>query len=211
MTMKNDIKKKLAEYTPQPLGVQKHFSVLLPLIEVKGEWHILYEKRSRSISQPGETSFPGGAVEEGETYKEAALRETQEELNIKKESISLLGEMDFIAAPSHVIRCFVGELKDVTVESIEPNEEVERVFSIPLTYFLENEPEFHQVGLKIEHNDDFPFELISNGNAHKWSTREQSIPFYRLEGNFLWGYTAHLTHRFKEMVENSQMNNNSIH
>lgn len=206
--MINDIKKKLADYRPQPLGVQKHFSVLLPLIEVEGEWHILYEKRSRSISQPGETSFPGGALEEGETYKEAAIRETQEELNIKKECISILGEMDFIAAPSHVIRCFVGELKDMTVESIEPNEEVERVFTIPLAYFMENEPEFHQVGFRIEHKEDFPFELISNGNAHKWSTKRQTIPFYRLKDNFLWGYTAHLTYRFKELLKNSGVSNN---
>lgn len=204
----NEIEKKLADYTPQPLGVQKHFSVLLPLIEIKGDWHILYEKRSSSISQPGETSFPGGTVEEGETYQEAALREAQEELNITKENISLLGEMDFIAAPSHVIRCFVGELKGVTVESIQPNEEVERIFTIPLAYFMENEPEFHQVALKIEHNDDFPFELISNGHAHKWSIKEQSIPFYRLKNNFLWGYTAHLTHRFKELVEAHPMDEN---
>lgn len=199
--MINKIKDSLTDYRPQPLGIQKHFAVLLPLIEKNGEWHILYEKRGSSISQPGETSFPGGALEEGETYKAAAIRETQEELNISSRNISLLGEIDYIAAPSHVIRCFVGELLDVTVESIHPNEEVERVFTIPVRYFLENEPEFHQVDLKVEHSDDFPFELISNGNAHKWSTRQQSIPFYRLKDNFLWGYTAHLTHRFSEILQ----------
>lgn len=199
--MMRKIKDKLTDYRPQPLGVQKHFAVLLPLIKVDGDWHILYEKRGSSISQPGETSFPGGALEKGETYKEAALRETEEELNLSRADIELIGEIDYIAAPSHIIRCFVGELLDLTVESIQPNEEVERVFTIPLTYFLENEPEFHQVGLKIEHSDDFPFELISNGNAHKWSTRQQSIPFYRLKDNFLWGYTAGLTHRFSEILQ----------
>ncbi|MCC5890480.1 MAG: CoA pyrophosphatase [Alkalibacterium sp.] len=201
MIMINKIKGKLAGYTPQPLGIQKHFSVLLPLIELDGEWHVLYEKRSRSISQPGETSFPGGTVEAGESYEAAALRETQEELNIKRENISLIGEIDYIAAPSHIIRCFVGELVNLTVESLQPNEEVEKVFTIPVTYFVENEPEFHPVNLRVEHADDFPFELISNGNAHKWSMREQSIPFYRLSENFLWGYTAHLTHRFSEILQ----------
>lgn len=207
--MINTIKNKLDSYNPQPLGIKKHFSVLLPLIKVDGEWHIVYEKRGSSISQPGETSFPGGALEEGETYKKAAIRETQEELNLNSDNIVVLGEIDYIAAPSHIIRCFVGELVDVTVDSIKPNEEVERVFTIPVSYFLKNEPEFHQVDVKIEHNDDFPFELISNGNAHKWTSRQQSIPFYRLKDNFLWGYTADMTHRFSDILKGKGLKNRS--
>ena len=38
--------------------------------------------RSEHISQPGEISFPGGRVEDGETFQEAAIRETCEELNL---------------------------------------------------------------------------------------------------------------------------------
>lgn len=47
----------------------------------------MYEIRSQHVSQPGEVSFPGGRVEEGETYQQAAIRETVEELNIEPEQV----------------------------------------------------------------------------------------------------------------------------
>ena len=78
----NYIQKKISNRKGRPLGIEKDFSVLLPLIKVKDELHILYEVRSKNLdTQPGEISFPGGMVENGETYKDAAVRETIEELN----------------------------------------------------------------------------------------------------------------------------------
>lgn len=59
------------------------------------QWQVLYQVRSESISQPGEVSFPGGGVEEGETPQQAAVREAVEELNIQSEQIDILGEIDF--------------------------------------------------------------------------------------------------------------------
>ncbi len=48
-------------------GNRKESAVLIPLIKVDGEWHILYEVRSQLVSQAGDSSFPGGKVEPGET------------------------------------------------------------------------------------------------------------------------------------------------
>lgn len=199
--MLTNIKKIIDQYSPQPLGKQREFAVLLPLIKIGTDLHILFEKRSQIVSQPGETSFPGGALEDGESYREAALRETREELNIHSDQIQVYGEIDYIATHTHIIHCFVGELINCEPGSIHPNREVESVFTVPLTYFIEQDPEFHSVKLKIEHKDDFPFELISNGSKHKWDARSQSIPFYRLDNQFLWGYTAQFTHRFIELLK----------
>lgn len=196
------IKETMKQYEAKPLGSQRKYAVLLPLIEKNGEIHLLYEVRSRHISQPGETSFPGGAVEIGETYEEAAVRETTEELGVSAEHIDVYGELDFIVSETHVIRCFVGELKNIDLEKLELNTEVESVFTIPLSYLLAHEPEYHAAKLRTEHDEDFPFDLISNGEKFKWYKFKQHIPFYRLPRHYLWGYTANFTHRFAQIVKN---------
>ena len=58
----------------------KGASVLIPLLQVRGEWNILFEVRNPGITQGGEICFPGGRVEPGEKPSDAAVRETQEEL-----------------------------------------------------------------------------------------------------------------------------------
>ncbi|EXJ23489.1 Phosphohydrolase (MutT/nudix family protein) [Alkalibacterium sp. AK22] len=199
--MWKEIEKALKEYDPKQLGQQKQFAVLLPLVETDGQMNVLFEKRSRSVSQPNETSFPGGAVEVGETYEEAAVRETSEELNVKPDRIKIIGEIDFIAAHSHVIRCFVGKLSVESIDEIQPNEEVSEVFTLPLERLLNLQPEYHAVKMKVEHKEDFPFDLIANGQRHKWMSARQLIPFYRLPDQYLWGYTAQFMHRFVQIMK----------
>lgn len=193
----------IGTHRPSAITEQMKYAVLLPLVKVDNEIHVLYEVRSHRVSQPGETSFPGGALEKGETFIEAALRETEEELNIDKATISVLGEMDYIVKQTHIIRCFVGWLPEIDLERLQPNEEVETVFTIPLDYFLTNEPKYYNVKLKMERDKDFPIDLISGGNKYKWRNINQDIPFYNLDEHYLWGYTAHLTHRFIKLIKES--------
>lgn len=70
--------------------------MLIPLVEKDGELHLLFEVRAKHMeSQPGEICFPGGHVEQGENPKDAALRETFEELGIPTEKIELIGPATF--------------------------------------------------------------------------------------------------------------------
>lgn len=197
------IKRVMETYGAKPLGVTREYAVLLPLIELDGEIHLLYEVRSQKISQPGETSFPGGRVEEGETFQEAAVRETMEELNVSREHIEVYGELDYIVNQTFIIRCFVGELKKVEPERLAVNEEVEAVFTIPLSYLLTHEPEYHAAKMRTEYGEDFPFNLISNGKKFKWNKFVHHIPFYRLPDQYLWGFTADFTHRFVQVIQDS--------
>ena len=79
MNIKN-IKDKLKNTKPKPMDYEVSFAVLVPLIEIDEELNLIYEVRSNSIEQPGEISFPGGRIEDGESPEEAAIRETSEEL-----------------------------------------------------------------------------------------------------------------------------------
>lgn len=191
----------MADHEATAITRQRKYAVLLPLVMVDDAIHVLYEVRSRRVSQPGETSFPGGAVEAGESFLEAAIRETEEELGIDKKGIQILGEMDYIVTQTHIIKCFVGWLPDSDVVNLKPNEEVEDVFTMPLDYFLNQEPKYYEVSMKMERDANFPFELISGGNQYKWRNINQRIPFYDLTDHYLWGYTAHITHRFSELIK----------
>ncbi|GAM22588.1 hypothetical protein SAMD00019534_057630 [Acytostelium subglobosum LB1] len=57
---------------------------------------ILYGKKSERIRRRGEVCFPGGHIEKGETPKDAAERETLEEMGIdlKGEEYSYIGRLD---------------------------------------------------------------------------------------------------------------------
>lgn len=205
--MLEKIKQIMAEHQADALTKQRKYAVMLPLVRVGDDIHVLYEVRSHRVSQPGETSFPGGSVEKGETYLEAAIRETEEELGIDGEKIEVIGEMDYIVTQTHMIKCYVGWIPETIFKEINPNEEVERVFTIPLGYFLENDPKYYEVMLKMERGNDFPFELISGGNKFKWRNVNQNVPFYTLKDHYLWGYTANLTHRFSQLIKEEEKEN----
>ena len=200
------IRQIIQQYDAKALGVQRGYAVLLPLIKVKNEWHVLYEVRSKHISQPGETSFPGGRIEAGELPKEAAIRETMEELNIQHENINVYGEIDYIIAANRIIYCYVGEITGVDFEDIYPNTEVERLFTIPLDHLMENRPTLYQLNFEFKKANDndseqeFPFHLIKQGEKYPFNEVKQKIPFYHIPDEVLWGFTANFTDRFIQII-----------
>ncbi|HFI0633652.1 TPA: CoA pyrophosphatase [Streptococcus suis] len=201
--MQDQLHSLLNNRKPKPLGLERTYAILLPLVFWDDQWHILYQLRSEAISQPGEVSFPGGRVEAGETYQEAAIRETMEELNLSSDQIDILGELDYLVFGKSMIRCFVGILQtDWT--SIKPNEEVAKLFTIPLSTMQQLEPTYYQLDSIIDPQSNFPFERIRGGKEYPFSHHQRLVPFYEgLEEN-LWGMTAQFTQGFVEMIKDSQ-------
>ena len=157
---------KTKDRKPEPIGITNKYSVFIPLVEIDNKLEILYELRAKDMNaQPGEISFPGGAVEEGETYEEAAIREAMEELNIKKENINLIGELDFFVSYDNItIYCFLGTIRGLNIEDISPNKaEVDHIFTVPLDFFLNNEPDTYYLNLRTDPSEEFPYNLIPNG------------------------------------------------
>ena len=165
----------LKQYEAKPLGEKRRYAVLLPLIydEQTQSCQVLYQIRSEHISQPGEVAFPGGRVE----------------------------EIDYFVHGGRTIRCFVGRLKLKDWKSIEPNEEVERLFTIELDTLLTVEPTYYTLTSQLNQASDFPFDLVRNGDKYNFGQTERSIPFYRSLPENIWGMTAMFTHRFTEIVD----------
>ncbi len=197
------LKETIKKRTPRPMDVKGKFAVLIPLVMVDGKWNILYELRSKDLkAQPGEISFPGGKVEKGESFKEAAIRETVEELLIEEDEIELLGELDFLVSYANfTIHCFLGKInKDIS--QIQPNsDEVDHIFAVPVEFFLNNEPRVYELGLITENNEEFPYELIPRGKDYNFRTGRHTVLFYLFEDYVIWGYTARMTKQLMEIIK----------
>lgn len=200
--MTDQLQALLKDYQPQPLGEKRSYAVFLPLVWSNNQWQVLYEIRSESISQPGEVSFPGGGIDEGETAEEAAVREVMEELNIQPEQIDILGEIDYLVLERSTVHCFVGRL-NLDWTTILPNEEVARIFTVPLSTLLTTQPVYYQLDSQIVPDCDFPFERLRGGVDYPFSHHKRSVPFYENLPENIWGMTAQFTHRFVEIVKSN--------
>lgn len=199
-----DIIKKIEGRIPKPLEIRQRYAILIPLIKNKGRWEIIYELRAKNLKrQPGEISFPGGQVEEGETYREAAIRETIEELNIKKENINLIGELDYLVSHSNIIiHSFLSTIHNVDVDKIRPNkEEVDHIFTVPLEFFMNEEPKLYYIDLHAAISEDFPYYLIPYGENYNWRFNKHSVYFYHYKDYTIWGYTAKMTKNLIDMIK----------
>lgn len=198
--MKNIIN-KFNNRKPNMIGSYRKSSVMILLIELDGETNIVFEKRALNLrSQPGDISLPGGAIETDEMPKEAAIRETMEELNVTDNSIKYIGPMDYFISPyNNIIYSFVGELKERV--KYPNSDEVDHVFYVPLSFFLQNAPEEYKMDLVPEFIHDFPFDLIEGGKNYKFKKRSQIQYFYRYEGYVIWGFTALIIKRFIEIIK----------
>ncbi|MBM7555436.1 NUDIX hydrolase [Halanaerobacter jeridensis] len=188
---------------------RKYFNsaVLIPLINIDGNYHLLFQRRAADITQPHEICFPGGRYEPDldSNYQETATRETKEELGIAKENINFLGKLGTIVAPlGATIDAFVGEINISDLEQLELNyEEVVEVFTIPLEYFRDNEPQEYYVRIKMH-----PYEVDENGEkvtllpaedldlpkkySTPWHGKRHKLFVYSTQDGVIWGITAEL-------------------
>lgn len=193
----SDFERLLANRTPSIMEVTKDFSVLIPLVEKEGQLFILFELRSAHIRQPGEVCFPGGMREPGETHEECAIRETMEELGIKREDIRMLGEFDCLHNYTNVtMYTFIGVITEegarIAMNGGASPDEVEEVFLIPLAFFQETEPYVYTFDVVADVGEDFPYEKIDSPNRYHWRKGTATVPIYQYENHVVWGMTARI-------------------
>ena len=173
-----NLKDILAHHMPTFIGMDQchQAAVCIPLLKnASGGYDVLFEVRAATIAhQPGDVCLPGGMVEEGETPREAALRELQEELLLNKDQICYLGDMDKLYTGSRLIMySFAAEVTEYQ-NTFSPAE-VDEVFHVPLEFFLHTEPKCYITRARVEPGEDFPYDLICGGREYYWRRRKEDI------------------------------------
>ncbi len=188
---------------PKSLGVYQYYAVLVPLVEKDGELHILYEVRAESLKkQPGEVCFPGGRIENDEPAEECAVRETSEELNVKKSDVRVIAQMDFLHTYSNfTLYSLLGVIDYEVVSRAEVNpDEVKEIFLVPVSFFAENEPEMYYFDVLPNIGPDFPYEKINLKDGYNWRKGRSTVPIYRYGDRVIWGLTARITNHLMDLV-----------
>lgn len=204
----DDLRKKLPS-TPGIHGRGEYPTsvVMVLLVEIDGEYHLVLQERNAKIRQGGEVCFPGGMFDEDTDLspRETALRETTEELGLPAEKIEIIGRLDtLVAAMGAIIEIFVGVMHS-DISSLKINhDEVEKVFTIPVLYFMENEPEIHKVLIRMFSSEIDPKtdeeivylpvkELgLPERYLDAWGNFKQNVYVFKTPEGVVWGLTARI-------------------
>ncbi|HEU0020992.1 MAG TPA: CoA pyrophosphatase [Dehalococcoidia bacterium] len=88
-------------------------AIMLLLYPKDGEYCVLLNKRSQDVEHhKGEISFPGGARDpEDRDFLDTALRETEEEMGIRRADVTVLGQLDDVVTRTNFgVRVFIGTI-----------------------------------------------------------------------------------------------------
>lgn len=198
----------LPEY-PGIQGREKYFNsaVLVPFVFVNDEYYLLFQKRAPSISQGSEICFPGGKYDPDLDYdfKNTAIREISEELGIDKNDVKIVGQLDTIVAPmGAIVETYIGLLDKTLLDGIIlDSNEVDEIFTLPLSYFNTIEVETYYVRLEIQPSftDDTGNEILllpskelglPDKYQKPWGGKKYRVLVYKTNHGVIWGITAEI-------------------
>jgi 8-oxo-dGTP pyrophosphatase MutT (NUDIX family) len=167
-----------------PDATRRQAAVLLPLFRNDSAYHMVFTKRTETLKHhKGQVSFPGGSFEPSDgDLLTTALRESDEEVGIRPEHVSILGRLDDLPtfSTSFTISPFVGLIP--YPYPFRPNPlEVAIVFDAPLSALADPTVRHRYIrarddGATIE---DYEFHV---------------------DGHVIWGATARIIHHFLSII-----------
>jgi 8-oxo-dGTP pyrophosphatase MutT (NUDIX family) len=167
-----------------PTDDAKKSATLIPIFEKEGELFVLLTLRSMKLkSHSGQISFPGGRIEKGETALNAALRETEEEIGIKSNSIEVIRALSplYVEPSNSLIFPFIGII-DYPQDFIISENEVSRILLCPLE-FVKNK---------------------NNIKEDEWNIKgiKATVPYWNIGAETpLWGATAMILSELLTMMD----------
>lgn len=170
--MIEDLRRRLPEYCCRDLPVRlRDAAVLMPFTDEPDPRLILTVRSAHMPTHGGEVAFPGGKRDPGDPDLLAtALRESHEEIGLDSREVEVLGQLSPLASRFGLqVTPFVGVVRPDVRLAPEAGE-VDEIFQVPLSFFLETPPELTT-----------PFDFFG---------RRMRMPSYWFEGHRVWGLTA---------------------
>lgn len=158
-------------------------AVLVPLIFLDGEWQLLFQHRTSMVAtHKDEVSFPGGTCEPQDLTPEfTALREANEELGLPIEDVHIIGRLPVMKMfPFFQVTPVVAWLDTKNEFSIS-EDEVSRVFLVPLSWLGKSSNWYNQ---SIQHN----------------GVEVPVLHYKPYDGEVIWGSTAYLARMVTRLV-----------
>lgn len=178
-------------------------AVLVPLIVTTTGIEVLFQVRSLKLKwQPGDVCFPGGHYENSdESMQHTVVRETCEELGLNNEQVEVFGKIGAFSSPLGMeVHIFAGCLHATVEEFRIDTAEVQECFTVPLEWFLKNQPQSAIIQHGTRPGADFPFDLLSD-YSNDWKIRRKyPVLFYNYSNRIIWGLTAEALSRFLEII-----------
>lgn len=177
----------LAGAAPHRLAIPgfRHAAVLVPLLDrgpgAGGGLELLLTVRAATLrSHAGQIALPGGRLEPGEDFVDAALRETAEEVGIAVPRADVIGELSDHPSPAgFVARPIVARVPWPQTITPDPNE-VAEVFTVPLDVLRATEPTSRLVEL-----ERFKRRIFS----------------YRYQDRDIWGFTGNVVRNLFDVID----------
>jgi 8-oxo-dGTP pyrophosphatase MutT (NUDIX family) len=168
-------------------GRRTRAAVAMIMRELSDDLEILFIERATDVRDPwsGHLAFPGGKVEQGEQARQAAERETQEEIGLVLDSEHYLGRMSDIVGANLPVRvsCFAYAAVSTAINPVVSTE-VRDVFWVRLSDI--RDPGRHQM------------------TTVGFSGRSLEVPAIILpqaDKPVLWGITYRLVMQFLEIIQ----------
>ena len=178
--MIEEIKYKLNSSNSEKPSGRPQASVLIAILNY-GEYiespELIYTQRSGHLStHSGEVSFPGGKAEDGDvSLFDTALRESNEEMSLNGEDVTMLGKLDYLISRHKIeVNPFIATVDKP--QDLEANEEIQEIFTVPLSFLLDVK------NIKRE-------SIERQGSV--WE-----VPTWSLKNQKIWGLTAMITVNF---------------
>lgn len=150
-----------------------------------GETHLaLILRKTYKGVHSAQIGFPGGKYEvEDDSLLETALRETEEEVGVLRDSISVLKELTEVYIPpsNFFVYPYLGISKK-TPQFILQENEVEALVEVPLAHFMDDTVR------------------VTKTLSTSYATNIE-VPAFLLNGHVVWGATAMMLNEVREMLK----------
>lgn len=151
---------------------------LLLVFPREGQAHIVLTVRAETLGRHrGQVSLPGGIIEPGEAFEQAALREAHEEISLVSAGLQIVGALSPIDIPVSGFRLHpVVAASDHAPALAAAHGEVARILEVPIA------------------------DLLAPGSVVTTEREREGVrirvPAFRIGGDEIWGATAMILAEF---------------